>query len=837
MRETLNKLKKLKGRSLDEFRVRGVQAWAAYAERRGLSAQARVPGDAAFYELLDKTQAGPVSRSAEGLLTHFRTRTSPAFFAAFAAPEETLAELRRRFGATTERAVVERANHIVAGRFDLLGLRDLHFGEPIDWHLEPLSGKRTPLVHWSLINFLDPNVAGDKKITWELNRHQYFATLGRAYWYTREERYARTFVAHLDAWMEANPPTLGINWASSLEVAFRAISWLWALYFFKDSPSLKPAIFLRALKFLYLHARHLETYLSTYFSPNTHLTGEALGLFYLGTLLPEFACASRWREQGRRIMLAELHRHVRPDGVYFEQSSYYHRYTADFYTHLYVLTRASGEAVENLLAEKLTALLDHLMHLTRPDGTTGYYGDDDGGKLLMLDERAANDFRATLSTGAALFARPDYKMAAGAAAEESLWLLGAAALRGFDNLAAQAPAHTSRAFDTSGYYVMRDTWTEDANYLLLDCGPHGSLSCGHAHADALSFELAARGRTLIVDPGTYTYTGAAEWRDYFRSTAAHNTLTIDGESSSVPGDGAFKWQHIACARPRRWESRPRFDFFEGEQDGYLRLTAAPALHTRSVFFVKGDYWIIRDRVTTAGAHRYDLNFHFAAHIEMLIDSQAGTTAAAVVRARALDATGLDISVFARDGAWRAPEGWVSERYGERVPAPVAAYSMQGVGAQEFITFLVPADAASEKRQVREIEAVCGRAFEVSQGSARDVLIIGAERGGETSRLASDFEWTWARFASGTGDLTQMVLLGGRRLRIDGREVFRATERVGYVSAQVGADELMIETDAVEKLFIAPVGAAGVRLNGQPYPTAPPSARESNMEDLCVGLTE
>ena len=137
--------------------------------------------------------------------------------------------------------------------------------------------------------------------------------------------------------MDQNPPKLGINWASSLEVAFRSISWLWALYFFKDSPALTSSLFLRALKFLYLHARHLETYLSTYFSPNTHLTGEALGLFYLGTLLPEFRAAARWRETGRRILLEQMARHVQPDGVYFEQSSYYHRYTTDFYTHFLIL--------------------------------------------------------------------------------------------------------------------------------------------------------------------------------------------------------------------------------------------------------------------------------------------------------------------------------------------------------------------------------------------------------------------------------------------------------------------------------------------------------------------
>ena len=89
-------------------------------------------------------------------------------------------------------------------------------------------------MHWSQIDFLDARVSGDKKITWELNRHQFFQQLGRAYWRTGDESYAESYVAYVTSWMDANPPKLGINWASSLEVSFRVISWLWALYFFKD---------------------------------------------------------------------------------------------------------------------------------------------------------------------------------------------------------------------------------------------------------------------------------------------------------------------------------------------------------------------------------------------------------------------------------------------------------------------------------------------------------------------------------------------------------------------------------------------------------------------------
>ncbi|MGH9764761.1 MAG: heparinase II/III family protein, partial [Blastocatellia bacterium] len=101
----------------------------------------------------------------------------------------------------------------------------MDFGYPINWRLEPTSGKETPLTHWSRIDYLDPSVAGDKKITWELNRHSHFITLGQAYVMTGDEAYAQAFVGQASSWMDQNPPNLGINWSSSLELAFRSISW------------------------------------------------------------------------------------------------------------------------------------------------------------------------------------------------------------------------------------------------------------------------------------------------------------------------------------------------------------------------------------------------------------------------------------------------------------------------------------------------------------------------------------------------------------------------------------------------------------------------------------
>lgn len=788
---------RIKALSADEIRVRGRQALVAFCERNGWSSLSKLPSDQAMFDLFASELSGShTNLSAERCLEHFQTRTEPQFFASFANRDVTSSEFQLRWPSGAK-AIVEQAERITNGRFDLLGYRNLNFGDPINWQLEPVANKQTPLIHWSRLNYLDAEITGDKKIVWELNRHQYFATLGQAYWLTGDERFARTFVEHLNSWIDQNPPKLGINWASSLEVAFRSISWLWAFYFFKSSPSLSPGTFLRALKFLYLNARHLETYLSTYFSPNTHLTGEALGLFYLGTLLPELKPAARWRDVGTRILLEQLPRHVRADGSYFEQSSYYHRYTTDFYLHFLLLSDLNGKeskrsglqpAIDNQVETKLKQLLDHLMYIMRPDGTTPFFGDDDGGRLAKLDRRAANDFRAPLSTGAVVFRRGDYKRTAGGLAEETLWLLGPEGASEFDRLPASEPSATSVAFKEAGLYVMRDDWTPQSNYLLFDCGPHGYDNCGHAHADALSFELAARGRTLLIDPGTYTYTGSLELRDLFRSSAAHNTLTVDNQSSSVP-DGPFSWKTIANSETLAWISRDRFDYVAGKHDGYQRLDA-PASHTRRILFLKNDYWLMEDEVLSEYERQYDLWFHLDSNADVVVDAPD-----TVLIDSLAGEPGLRIWAFAQGGNWRREEGWHSHSYGEREQAAVCVFSTLAA-REQILTFMLPMIAGEPARRVRAIEAIGGRAFEVVSDTVVDLVMIRDDSRVETARLVSDFECTWARFSSEREALPEeLVLIGGRRLELDGREILRSELRIDYLVATRKGDQFRVETDA------------------------------------------
>ncbi len=782
MAKPLDKVKNI--RSLGEAITRGGQAISAYRDQRLGGPQ--LPTDHDLESLVERKQFGTAPIIAESLWRRFFKNGDAAFFTPFRDQASTTAQFKKTFRGPACTRFINAAESIVEGRIDLLGYRNLYVGTDIDWHCEPLSSKRSPLKHWKEFDDLDTSDTGNKKIVWELNRHQHFFTLGVAFWLTGDERFGETFARHLDSWMEQNPPGLGINWSSSLEVGFRAMSWLWAFHFFYDSDHFTPELFKRALKYLYLHGRHIERYLSTYYSPNTHLTGEGLALYYLGTQLPFFVRAKQWRRLGEEIMFGEIERQILEDGIYFEQSTWYQRYTVDIFTQFLILRGLQRETELNGQVEQLETRLqkafDVLMNFTMPDRTTPLIGDDDGGRMLPLTTAQPDDFRGSLVVGATLFNKPDFKFVAGDASEDLFWLLGSKGMTAYAELEPAEPKGTSIDFPNGGYCVMRDGWEDTDNCLIVDCGDLGSLSGGHGHADALSIEVAARGRRLLVDSGTYTYHESTELRNHFRSTTAHNTVMIDSHSSSEPGN-AFSWQTRAEAERKAWIAEDRFDFFEGSHNGYERLENG-ATHTRSILFLKNDYWIIRDLIETGGEHDYSLNFHYARDIRPGI-SLAG------------DCVGDEhhrIYTFDGAGHWEQRESWISNNHGNRVNAPFLRFVTSGAGTQEFFTFILPAGRGAVAPEVSEVTSARGRGFIVSFERYMDLFVFNDDTS-QTIRTGvydTDFKYTWVRFGADETVPQEFVAIDGKTLaigdtpvvgahtsfavgRIVGREVYRKTD--------------------------------------------------------------
>ncbi len=531
---------------------------------------------------------------------HFRRR--PRRFLIDPAADRRLAEsiLTEHPNAATESA--DRAERILNGHFDLLGYRGLRFGpaETPDWHLDPVHDRRMPVRFWTRVPYLDP-AGGDHKIIWEMNRHQHFLALGRAAWLTRDPRYADAFVRHLESWMAANPPFVGVNWASMLELAFRSLSWVWALHFFSaasldDREPLAPWP-VDLLLALDRQMEHVASHLSLYFSPNTHLLGEALALYVVGTVVPELRASARWREVGRRVLLREATAQVNPDGGHAELSAHYHRYALDFYLLALAIARLNGDrATEPALTDVCIRMATFCRALADERGHLPTIGDDDGGLLFPICGRDAVDASDTLSLAASQLERAE--LAVGEPPEEVLWMLGgnrSALVRP----GSRSSVPSSVRFEHTGYVVLK----APGEHLIVDAGRHGFLNGGHAHADALSLVLTVDGIPLLIDPGTATYTMDAEARDRFRSSAMHNTLAADGRTQSEP-DGPFHWRTRNDASVYTWRPASAFDFVEAAHDGF-----APLSHRRAVFATREHLWIVVDHVLGRGSHTIDTYWH------------------------------------------------------------------------------------------------------------------------------------------------------------------------------------------------------------------------------------
>ena len=626
---------------------------------------------------------------------------SPHFFFSPQAVPALCAKLREHFPETAEK-IVERAERICEHRFDLLGYRGVDYGAEIDWHCDRVHGKRAPRKVFFQMKYLDFAEVGDSKVTWELNRHQHLVTLAKAYRLSGDEKFAAELFRQWKHWHAENPYPIGINWASSLEVGFRSLSWLWIYFLLADSPAMPGWFRPEWLRSLAISGRHIEKYLSTYFSPNTHLLGEGVALFLIGTLCPEIPSASRWQQRGWKIVQQEAERQVRSDGWHFEQSVYYHVYALDLFLHAAVLASANQIAAPRHFDLTLQRMLEALSVLGR-GGAVPQLGDDDGGRVFDAARNRAADMLDPLATGAVLFGRGDFKALAEGPREEMLWLLGEAGLQEFERIPKVAPARNSVAFQASGLYLM--TGGDARTQLVIDAGPQGAHSAGHGHADALSLTASSAGCGLLIDSGTFEYVGADAERDHFRGTRAHNTLLVDGQDQAEP-KGPFGWGRLPNVQAQGWLAGKTFDLFMGSHDGYSQL-ANSIVHRRLVFSLKSGLWLVRDQALGHGEHALDLFWHLGPMLRG--DAK---------RENVFLGGGQGLQFVTVDG-----NGWtrsVEERpnspvYGSKENHAVLHFATRAQLPAEFVTLLLP---------VAEGEAAGGKLTKIAAASSDASLVVG-----------------------------------------------------------------------------------------------------------------
>jgi len=411
-----------------------------------------------------------------------------------------------------------------------------------------------------------------------------------------------------------------------------------------------------------------------------------VGLLFLGILLAEFSDAAEWQRKGAEIVWGELERQVYADGIDFEQGIGYQGLVLEFWYSCVLLCEGNGAHVPQQVHERLVRMFDFVYAYTRPDGTFPQVGDNDDGRLAGIDDEPVGSHRRHLAVGAWLFERADWLAAAGDALETVVWLTGTLVLERPREAAEQA----SQAFEEGGFYVLR---AADV-VMLVDAGGVGMGGIGgHGHADVLSFDLWAAGAPVLVDSGTYTYTADPPARQAMRSTAAHNTLRVDGEDSSRLAGSRWLWQIANDAHPSvlAWSSDSECDVLLAEHDGYRRLRR-PVIHRRRIGFDKvRRVFTIDDTVEGEGEHLVELFFH---------PGVRHTTEDGSVR---LAAPRGDVWLFAPRGTTqRQDEGWISKAYGHREPATVLVYTVRAKLPLRLTTHLVLTAAGTSAEAARSM---------------------------------------------------------------------------------------------------------------------------------------
>jgi hypothetical protein len=264
--------------------------------------------------------------------------------------------------------IFDLADQIQRHRFPIFA-STIDAGPDIHWRRDYLRGIETGPAYFRRIPYLDTARAGDHKVIWELNRHEHLIVLAQAYVFTGDRRHLDEIRAQIESWIAGNPFHRGTNWASALEVAFRALSWVWIDHFVGRAMS--PDFRARWLHMLYLHGRHLANNLSFYFSPNNHLVGEALALHTLGLFFAGYSKAAHWEQLGARVMTEQMNLQIRDDGSSFEQSTYYQGYLFD----MFQLHAALAPQGPEYLA-KLERMGQYLHAVTGPSEREPMLGDE-----------------------------------------------------------------------------------------------------------------------------------------------------------------------------------------------------------------------------------------------------------------------------------------------------------------------------------------------------------------------------------------------------------------------------------------------------------------------------
>lgn len=458
----------------------------------------------------------------------------------------------------------------------------------------------------------------------------------------------------------------------------------------------------------------------------------ALGGFYMaGLLLSEFHGLAKFSHLAGSFLDREARLLFEEDGWSKEGAPGYHEYAALGLIEMAHLASRNGVILSEYLQRKLRTIADASWKVILPDGKYPIFGDyvplslypdpvgqgrTDRQPIITLRRHAAR-FSLGHSKFVAESLDPGWTPIFGATLPD----FGQDLLPDYRRLPAIPPPGPDTALPDGGIYVMRQNWSPRADCLALTAGPTGSRVSSHGHSDLLSFELYSRGRRILVDNGygLAPKPGPADpigrmWRV---GTESHNTVTVDGQEQ-VKILGEFMYGQYVVPTVDDWISSSDYAYFSGVHEGYQRLENPVSGVRRKIFYLRGRYWIVIDRLTsiTEAEHEYQLNFHIGIPVELDQDGRAVTSG-----------PGGNLLIAPVAGFAGSPKLQDHPHPMEGYENPMhLSYTRRTVGRDLFVTLLVPfLDKERPVVSARVMDVECeGRKLTPWEGTGLEITIDG-----------------------------------------------------------------------------------------------------------------
>ena len=533
-------------------------------------------------------------------------------------------------------------------------------------------------------SFLGRSLTFDREVDWQTTEasqlwryHLHYFGCVRSLLVTsrfgaRDEAAYVCFRRLASSWIAGNRALRGDGW-HPYTLSLRLVLWIQAAQHWRERLA-RDDYFRTALTgSLYAQARILRRQMEFDVRGN-HLLENLRALWWAGCAFDGDE-AREWRATADRVLRRETADQILADGGHFERTPGYHAVVLRDYLELALLSERNDGKCPDWLRSSVHRQSLFLRDVLGP-----------GQRLPLVKDTTfdgaprPNDLLHTAAAwlGAAQI-RPDTPPGF-----ETFLVLGRAAwetARTARGAGAVASGHAALA--ASGFYVLRGA----KEHALIDAGqPCPDYLPAHAHADSLSYEYHFEQRPVVVDSGVFEYQAGA-WRDFFRSTRAHNTVEIDGQNSSEVWS-SFRVGRRARVAVTAWETGGKRAALTARHDGYRFLPGRPS-HERTIFWEEGRFFLILDRITGGGTATLASYIHFHPDLRPVEESpgcwrvdvdgcplwchQIGEARADMVQGQ---------------GGSEA-QGWYSERFGEKRPNAVLRFSTRATLPHVFGYALSP----------------------------------------------------------------------------------------------------------------------------------------------------